>query len=201
VVAIVVSFKPPGSMKDKIEREKRKPSLLMFRLAQRQGRVTNVPYFPMERKSKPREGFVERRDFERLRRAVPTHLHPVLTFCYKNGCRTGATKKILWPFVDLRKREVSLPPEIVKNRRPLIVLVSVELAAMLKKKFQTDEPVFDLKNFRSAWFKSCVKIGLGEKTGPEWYQNKGFTPHDFRRSAVRKLTNAGVDQGTAMRIR
>ncbi len=49
-------------------------------------------------------------------------------------------------------------------------------------------------------FKACVKIGLGEKTGPEWYQYKGLTPHDFRRSAVRNLTNAGVDQATAMRI-
>ena len=42
-------------------------------------------------------------------------------------------------------------------------------------------------------FKACVKIGLGEKTGPEWYQYKGLTPHDSRRSAVRNLTNAGVD--------
>jgi integrase len=91
-----------------------------------------------------------------------------------------------------------LPPGIIKNRRPLIVPVLVELAAMLKKKFQTDGPVFDLKNFRRAWFKACVKIGLGEKTGPEWYQYKGLTPHDFRRSAVRNLTNAGVDQATAM---
>jgi hypothetical protein len=40
---------------------------------------------------------------------------------------------------------VSLPPGIIKNRKPLIVPLSVELAAMLKKKFQTDGPVFDLK--------------------------------------------------------
>jgi integrase len=117
----------------------------MFKLAQRQGKVANVPYFPMERESEPREGFVERRDFESLRRAMPAHLHPALTFCYENGCRTGAMKKILWPWVDLRKREVSLPPGIIKNRKPLIVPLSVELAAMLKKKFQADGPVFDLK--------------------------------------------------------
>jgi integrase len=101
---------------------------------------------------------------------------------------------------DLRKREVSLPPGIIKNRKPLIVPLPVELAAMLKEEIQTDGPVFDLKNFRREWFKACVKIGLGEKTGPEWYQYKGLTPHDFRRSAVRNLTNAGVDQATAMRI-
>jgi integrase len=172
----------------------------MFKLAQQQGKVTSAPYFPMERESEPREGFVERRDFEGLRRAMPVYLHPALTFCYENGCRTGAIKKILWPRVDLRKREVSLQPGIIKNRKPLIVPLSVELAVMLKKKYQTDRPVFDLKNFRREWFKACVKIGLGEKTGPEWYQYKGLTPHDFRRSAVRNLTNAGVDQATVMRI-
>jgi hypothetical protein len=43
-------------------------------------------------------------------------------------------------------------------------------------------------------------LKLGEKTGPEWYQYKGLPAHDFRRSAVRNLTNAGVDQATAIRI-
>jgi|ERR1700722_370170 len=172
----------------------------MFKLAQRQGKVANVPYFPMERESEPREGFLERRDFDRLRATMPGHLHPALTFCYETGCRTGAMKKIIWPWLNLDKREVSLPPGIIKNRKPLILPLSVELVAMLKKKFQTHGPVFAVKNFRREWFKACVKIGLGEKTGPEWYQYKGLTPHDFRRSAVRNLINAGVNQATAMKI-
>jgi hypothetical protein len=41
---------------------------------------------------------------------------------------------------------------------------------MLKKRFQTNDPVFDMKNFRHEWFKACAKIGVGEKTGPEWYK-------------------------------
>jgi hypothetical protein len=61
---------------------------------------------------------------------MPAHLHRALTFCYENGSWTGAMKKILWPWVDLRKREVSLPPGIIKNRKPLIVRFSVALAAM-----------------------------------------------------------------------
>ncbi len=172
----------------------------MFKLAQRQGKVANVPYFPMERESEPREGFLERPDFERLRGAMPQHLHPALTFCYETGCRTGAMGKIIWPWVNLAKREVNLPPGIVKNRKPLTLPLSRELVAMLKKKFQTNGPVFDMKNFRREWFKACVKIGVGEKTGPGWYQYKGLTPHDFRRSAVRNLIKAGVDQATAMKI-
>ena len=82
----------------------------------------------------------------------------------------------------------------------LTLPMSRELVARLKKEFQTNGPVFKMKNFRSEWFRACVKIGVGEKTGPEWYWCKGLTPHDFRRSAVRNLISAGVDQATAMKI-
>jgi hypothetical protein len=43
----------------------------------------------------------QRPDFEKLRGAMPTRLHPALTFCYETGCRTRAMKKIIWPWVDL----------------------------------------------------------------------------------------------------
>ena len=172
----------------------------MFKLAQQQGRVSNVPYFPMQRESEPREGFVERPDFEYLRGEMPQHLRPALTFCYENGCRTGAMSKIIWSWVNLEKREVNLPPGIVKNRKPLIVPLSQELAAMLRKKCQTNGRVFETKNFRREWIKACVRLGFGVKTGDEWYKYEGLIPHDFRRSAVRNLTNAGVGQATAMKI-
>ena len=55
-------------------------------------------------------------------------------------------------------------------------------------------------NFGEDRFKACAKIGVGVKTGPEWYRYKGLTPYDFRRSVVRNLINAAVDQATAMKI-
>ena len=54
-----------------------------------------------------------------------------------------------------------------------------------------------VKNFRREWFRACVKIGVGEKTGPEWYQYNGLTTDDFRRSAVRSLTTDGANHATA----
>src|SRR5882762_11298688 len=52
----------------------------MFKLAQREGKLQTCPYFPMQKESAPREGFVERPEFEKLRAAMPEILHPALTF-------------------------------------------------------------------------------------------------------------------------
>jgi integrase len=69
---------------------------------------------------------------------------------------------------------------------------------MLKKLFRKDGPVFDTANFRREWIKACVKLGLGKKTGEEKDRCEDLTPHDFRRSAIRNLIQARVDQSTAI---
>jgi len=82
----------------------------------------------------------------------------------------------------------------------LALPLSPELVGMLKRLFRKKGPAFDTTNFRKEWNKACVKVGLGRKTGKEWYKYEGPVPSDFRRSAVRNLINAGVDQATAMKI-
>ena len=39
----------------------------------------------MEKESEPREGFLERPEFERLRAEMREPLRPTLTFCYETG--------------------------------------------------------------------------------------------------------------------
>jgi integrase len=73
----------------------------MFRLAQREGKVSTIPYFPMEQESEPRDGFLERPEFEKLRAEMPENLHPSLLLAYEVGCRTGAIKKVVWSWVNL----------------------------------------------------------------------------------------------------
>lgn len=101
----------------------------------------------------------------KLRAEMPERLHPALTFCYETGGRIGAMKQVIWPWVNLAKHEISFPPGIVKNRKPLIVPLSDELLAMLKKKFQGVGPVFEVETFRREWIKACVKCEPGVKTG------------------------------------
>jgi integrase len=153
----------------------------------------------MEQESEPREGFVERPEFEKLRVQMPKNLHPTLLFAYEVGCRMGAIRKVIWQWVDLDRKEISFPKGVLKNKKPLIVPLSDELVRLLKKKFRHG-PVFAMTNFRREWNRACVKVGLGKKTGAEWYQYEGLTPHDFRRSAARNLVNSGVDIPTAMKV-
>lgn len=170
----------------------------MFRLAQRENKIQNVPFFPMEEESPARQGFVEQKDFQMLRDALPEALRPFVTFLYTTGCRTGAAKKIVWQWVQLDEGIIELPAGVTKNGDALTLPLSTELVGMLKKMFRVDsKPVFDTTNFRKEWNKACVKVKLGTQTGHVY---RGLIPHDLRRSAVRNMRKAGVDQATAMSI-
>ncbi len=167
---------------------------------------SHIPTFNLPNDSKPRKGFVEVEDFEKLRAAIPEHIHPTLTFLYYTGCRTGATKNITWAMVARDCSEIEIAGEITKTGEPLTVpLVGPleEIAKMLREMRKTfpkpTDRVFCFRNFRKVWNKACDSLGLGvynKKT----CRYTGLMPHDFRRSAARNLIKAGVDRRTAMRI-
>jgi len=56
----------------------------MFKLAERESKVSSIPYFPMQQESEP--------EFEKLR--IECRGTYGLTLCYETGCRTGAMAKI-----------------------------------------------------------------------------------------------------------
>jgi integrase len=187
----------------------------MFMLAIKEGKLQSKPYFPMEKESKPRKGFVERPEFEQLRDTLPEHLHPLVTFLYESGCRYGAATEIMWEWVKLEEGIIEIPAGVTKNDDALTLPLSTELLSMLNKRFKDDSPVFDSMNFRKEWEKACVKIGKGvivemktpvkkpkpgEKKWNYWWKYTGLIPHDLRRSAVRNSIRAGNDQATAMSI-
>jgi integrase len=167
-------------------------------LAYREKKIQNIPYFPMQEESAPRTGFVEQVQFQQLREALPERLHPLVTFLYQTGCRTGAAKKIVWDWVDLNEEIIELPAGVTKNGESLMLPLSSEVVGMLRKQFRVpSKPVFDATNFRKEWNRACVKVGFGTQMG---YKYSGLIPHDLRRNAVRNMRKAGVDQTTAMSI-
>ena len=63
--------------------------------------------------------------------------------------------------------------------------------------------VFDDTNLRKAWRKACVAAGLGTLTEVEGKPDPRYTGliiHDLRRSAIKNLMKAGVNEKVAMKI-
>jgi hypothetical protein len=77
--------------------------------------------------------------------------------------------------------------------------LSSRLVKLLRKRFQSGS-VFITTNFRKAFRIACAKVGLGRKTGSKEWQYEGLLPYDLRRSAIRNLKRAGVQETVAMKI-
>ena len=179
---------------------------VMLNLAATEGMIQTAPKFPMQKEADPREGFVERPVFEQIRAEMPEHLRPFLTFQYATGCRPGATRRIIWQWVDLDAKEIHLPAYVVKTRQPIVIPLSEEVVEMLRKLPKNDRPVFNTTNLRNEWEKCCAKLGRGERTPVRApgkkvrYAYRGLLLYDFRRSAARNLIKAGVPQAVAKKI-
>lgn len=63
----------------------------------------------MEAESTPDKLFLPAERFEKLRKAMPTNLHPTLIFLYTTGCRFGAAEAIQWSWVNLDEGLVEIP--------------------------------------------------------------------------------------------
>ena len=159
----------------------------MFRLAQKQGRLMHVPYFPMDAESDARQGFVEPAKFIKRRAAMPAGLRPTLQFLYDTGSRFGVCDQVKWEWVSLGQRTIEIPEGVTKTGKPITLPLSTELIKMLKRA-PKDAPPFPTTNWRKEWIAACVKVGLGVKTGEQWYKYAGLVTHDLRRSAARNLT-------------
>ena len=159
-------------------------------IARKDGLIHAVPYFPMLREDNVRTGFVETDQFKTILSHLPEHLHPLMIFLYRTGCRVGAALQITWEMVSGDATTMTLPAKIVKNKEPITLALTAELTAVLKKQFrQTGQPVFDATNLRREWASATVAAKCPE-----------LLIHDLRRSGARNLVNAGVPETVAMKI-
>jgi integrase len=162
----------------------------MLNIARRDGKLVFVPYVPMLKEENVRTGFVEAHEFAKVLAHLPEHLHSIAVFMYQTGCRSGAAKRIQWTQVEERdgKMYVRLEGIQTKNKEPLLLRLSSELADLLRKRFRLGQ-VFDSRNLRKEWEAARKKAGF-----------PALLIHDLRRSGCRNLVSAGVDEKTAMAI-
>jgi integrase len=173
----------------------------MLFLAQREGKIRSVPYFPMLKEGTPRKGFLEHAQFERLLNFLPAHLRALVIFLYFTGCRLGEARKISWDQMDLRMGQVRLHGDQTKNAEPRTLPLPKELIEMLHQAKARTGAVFYQGAFRKSWISACIKADLGHREGTNGGRRyEGLIVHDLRRSAVRNLVRAGVAERVAMTI-
>ena len=169
----------------------------MFNLAVEDGKLRDVPHFPMLKEAPPRKGFLEHCDYQKLRQELPEHLRPVLAMGYYTGMRLGEILNLRWSNVALQNAEIRLDPGATKNDEPRTIPLTGELLEMLgieRQRSLDGEFVFtragqQIGSFYKAWKSATKRAGL-----------PGLLFHDLRRTGVRNLVRAGVPERVAMAI-
>jgi integrase len=201
-----------------------------FALAVDQERLSSaaVPRVKLFAEHNARQGFVERADFERVVAHLPAYLQDFARFAYGSGWRKGEVATLEWSAVDQDTTRVTLRREHSKNGEPRVLPLVGELGEIIARRRQerpytmrTGETALavhvfhrrgaPIRDFRGAWEAACIAAGFArpklDASGRPVFNRKGqpiMTPtlifHDLRRSAVRNLMAAGVDQTVAMRV-
>ena len=186
-------------------------------------KVDRVPYIEMLEEDNVRKGFLEYRDFLRLRDALPEYLKGFATFAYTSGWRKAEVEGLTWNRVDRKEGFARLEKGETKNKEGRIFFFDDELKAIIQRQWETRKKAEKLcpyvfpgpdgkkkmVDFRRNWNKACRETGLGfgyktnEKDYNKW-REKGLSPgpllHDARRSAVRNMIRAGTSERVAMTI-
>ena len=183
----------------------------MFTLATQSGKLLHRPYLPMLRENNVRQGFFERDQFESIRNHLPAAFRGVAAFAYATGWRTPSEILPLeWRHVDFRIGEVRLDPGTTKNDEGRVFPFTADLRAILEEQRRQADRLREkglIARYVFFHFIETKSGPLGKKSG-ERITPSGFDkawrrarekaglpdriPHDFRRTAVRNLEQAGV---------
>jgi len=176
--------------------------------------VNRVPHIPMLKEDNVRKGFFEYDAFLALREALPDYLKGFATFAYKTGWRVSEIQKLTWAQVDLEQGIARAEVGETKNKEGRTVYLDEELKEIFHRQWEARKEsgkltpyVFPnkkgkdrIRNFCGAWESGCKAAGLwgfDEEKGKEAPTRKF---HDFRRTAVRDMSRAGVPDRVTMMI-
>jgi integrase len=172
----------------------------MFHLAKQDERLRDIPYFPMLKESKPREGFVEFPQYEKLLHSLPGYLRLPLALGFFTGMRLSEVRNLTWEQVNFLTNEITLRE--TKNDEGRTIPIPAPLRTLLleqRAQRQAGCPLVcfklrrgvavSIRTFRKAWLAACARAGLA-----------GLLFHDLRRSSVRNSVRAGIPEKVAMKI-
>jgi integrase len=179
----------------------------------------SVPAVEMYPENNAREGFVEYGDFLALVRNLPAPINDVAWFAYLMGWRREQVLSLRWADVNRDAGTVIRRAEFNKTKEPSVLAMSESVRSVIERRWSaravmtpTGPKVCDLvfhregrpvRDFRRAWERACIAAGLcvtvKDAEGRE-SQRAVTLFHDFRRSCVRNLENAGTPRKVAKSI-
>jgi integrase len=184
----------------------------MLRLAYETGKLLRLPILHKPKEGAPREGFFEREQYEAVRRRLAPDLQAAVAIAYTFGWRTQSEVLTLERRqLDLEASTLRLEPGSTKNDDGRVVYLTPELKGLLAAQLERVRAVEKAtgriipylfpylsgkrrlgerrRDFRKAWAAACKAAGV-----------PGMHRHDFRRTAVRNMVNAGVPERVAMKV-
>ena len=188
-----------------------------YTLGRKAKKVDDAPAIEMLAENNVRKGFFERAEFENIVKHLPAELAAVLRFGYVTGWRIRSeVLSLQWRHVDWTNRTVRLEVGETKNDDGRVFNFTSELEEVLKaqdgytRAVQREQGrvcpwVFHragapIKSYYKAWRTACLKAGLATRDQKTKRIATQRIPHDFRRTAVRNLVNAGVPEKVAMQM-
>jgi integrase len=146
-----------------------------------------------------RQGFLEQEQYEKLLEEQPANLKALFVCGYHTGARKNELRRIRWPQVDFDGGAIRLPASQTKTKKPRTLPIYGDMRRWLEHQRATCPPdcvwVFHgarnhpVDNHLNGWAEACERAG-----------QPGLLFHDLRRSAVRNMKRAGVQDKVAMEI-
>lgn len=184
---------------------RRELALLKRMLRLGAGGIPRVPLVDLPRVDNARQGFFEESEVESLLVHLPPHARNLVEFLYLTGWRSSEALRLAWSDINWNRQFVWLRDS--KNREPRIFPFKyharLEQVLRRQRDFVSEweresgclsAAVFHwkgkpLRKLRRSWATACRAAGM-----------PGRLLHDFRRTAVRNLIRAGIQQAIAMKI-
>jgi integrase len=158
-------------------------------------------YIEMLPENNIRQGFLRDEDYEALLAALPEHLRALAGVGYETGIRKDQLRQLKWRQVDFERRVIIWYPNQTKGGVSHDIPFMGDMESLLLdsfKRHQNECPncpfVFHFEgrrigDFRKSWATACKRAGV-----------PSLLFHDLRRTAGRRLEDAGVPRSVAMRI-
>lgn len=193
----------------------------MMNIGRERGHLQAVPVFSMAEPDNARQGFFERDEYDAVRAALPEWMRAPVAVAYMTGWRFNSEiVTLLWTQIDLRAQTMTLRTS--KNGKPRtfpfrlfpeLATIFIEADRVRKARRAAGQPVPAHVFVDDEDQPLMCNPTKGRRVGPlkrnVWVAWRaalkaanvaGRIFHDFRRTAVRNLVHAGVEQTEAMKL-